>query len=175
MAMDKFPMRWKKQTAGELTVEKDRLYTWFTVRASLPEEGLWCAWAIGSEGELRLGVLEPAGDCVTIRRRFSERLVSPLGRLLGGEIRPVSGKQETWESVAEPDRLFRTPWLRKQLHRRKGILTRQSGARRLVAIPYDKDNPFPLAAMFCFAALEVIEEKKYLIFAFDDKECVVFI
>ena len=77
--MDKFPLLGKEAPLGELTTEREALYTWFTARCRLPGKGLWCAWAVGTQGELRIGVLEPAGDWVAIRRRFSDRMTAPLG------------------------------------------------------------------------------------------------
>ena len=38
--MDKFPLIWAGNPVGELTVEREALYTWFTARCHLPEEGL---------------------------------------------------------------------------------------------------------------------------------------
>ena len=55
--MDKFPLLWEGKALGELIVEQEALYTWFTVRCRLPGEGIWCAWAVGDRGELRLGVV----------------------------------------------------------------------------------------------------------------------
>ena len=77
--MDKFPLMQGCFSVGELITEQEALYTWFEARCRLPGEGLWCAWAVGDRGELRLGVLEPCGDRATIRRRFSARLTAPLG------------------------------------------------------------------------------------------------
>ena len=71
--MDKFPLMQGCFSVGELITEQEALYTWFEARGRLPGEGLWCAWAVGDRGELRLGVLEPCGDRATIRRRFSAR------------------------------------------------------------------------------------------------------
>ena len=62
---DKFPLLLDGRAEGELTVEREALYTWFNARCRLPEEGgLWCAWAVGQAGSLRLGVLEPVGQAV---------------------------------------------------------------------------------------------------------------
>ena len=55
--MDKFPLIWRERPLGEMSVEREALYTWFTVCCRLPEPGLWCAWAVGEQGQLRLGVL----------------------------------------------------------------------------------------------------------------------
>ena len=64
--------------------------------------GLWCAWAVGDRGELRLGVLEPAGERAVIRRRFSDRMTGPLGKILRGEVRaasPSAAETENWETL----------------------------------------------------------------------------
>ena len=111
--MDKFPLLWEGKALGELIVEQEALYTWFTVRCRLPGEGIWCAWAVGDRGELRLGVVEPQNG---IRRRFSRQMTAPLGKLLRGELRPAGERAaETWTAAPEPDRLFHTPWLRRRL------------------------------------------------------------
>ena len=41
--MDKFPLLWDGRSVGELTTEREALYTWFEARCRLPEKGLWCA------------------------------------------------------------------------------------------------------------------------------------
>ena len=82
--MDKFPLIWRERPLGEMSVEQEALYTWFTVCCRLPEPGLWCAWAVGEQGQLRLGVLEPVNGKLTIRRRFSRRMTEPLGKLVQG-------------------------------------------------------------------------------------------
>ena len=80
--MDKFPLLWKERAVGELTAEREALYTCFSARCTLPAEGLWCAWVVGDKGELRLGVLEPQGGAGVICRRFSHRMTAPAGQLL---------------------------------------------------------------------------------------------
>ena len=172
--MDRSPVLLEGKTAGELTTEREALYTWFTARCRLPRKGLWCAWAVGERGELRLGVLEPAGEQSVIRRRFSDRMTAPLGRLLRGEIRPAGEREETWAPAPAPDRLFRTPWLRRQLQNTQGVLTRTEGERRFLAIPYDAKQPFPLTALFCFARLRPVGGKPYVVYGFDKEEWPVF-
>lgn len=174
--MDKFPLLWDSRPVGELTAEQETLYTWFTARCRLPGEGLWCAWAVGDLGELRLGVLEPEGERAVIRRRFSQRMTAPLGRLLRGELRPAQGKsaQPDWEQAPEPDRLFRAPWLRQRLRGVRGVLTRTEGGCRYVAMPYDKEKCFPLTTLFCFARIQRIGGHEYVVYAFDAQESPVF-
>ena len=169
--MDKFPLLWEGTAVGELSVEREALYTWFTARCRLPGEGIWCAWAVGDRGELRLGVLEPQSG---IRRRFSRQMTEPLGKLLRGELRPASGGGEAWTALPEPDRIFRTPWLRRQLHGVRGVLTRLAEGKRLLALPYDSRQPFPLTPLFCLARVRDIGGKRYVVYAFDEKEWPVF-
>jgi len=169
--MDKYPLLLDGRPTGELTVEREGLYTWFGARCPLPE-GLWCAWAVGDRGELRLGVLEPEGrQGGTIRRRFSRQLTAPLGRLLRGELRPAGvGETEHWESVPDPERLFRAPWLCQRLKGTRGALTRLTGETRYLALPYDKGKPFPLTTLFCFAHVRRIGGACYVVYAFDGQE-----
>ena len=167
--MDKFPLLRDGRPAGELTTEQEALYTWFEARGRVPEEGIWCAWAVGDRGELRLGVLEPCGDGAVIRRRFSARLTEPLGRLLRGEIRPAHPAESgEWAPAAEP--LFRTPWLREALGGVSGVLVRREGERQYAAVPYDPARPFPLVRLFCFARIRRIGGRSYAVFTFDGGE-----
>lgn len=168
--MDKFPLLWSGQPLGELTAEPEPLYTWFTVRCRLPEDGLWCAWAVGEAGELRLGVLEPENGQMSIRRRFSRRMTEPLGRLLRGEVRPAVEDGRSWEAVQEPERLFRTPWLRRQLRGMEGVLTQNIEEGRRLALPYDPQKPYPLAPMFCLSRIRRLGAGKYVIYTFDRRE-----
>ena len=170
--MDKFPLLWEGKAIGELSAEQETLYTWFTVRCRLPGEDIWCAWAVGDRGELRLGVVEPQNG---IRRRFSHQMTAPLGKLLRGELRPAGDRtEENWTAAPEPDRLFRTPWLRRQLRDVRGALTRTAETGRFLALPYDEKQPFPLTPLFCLAQPRNIGGKRYLVYAFDGKEWPVF-
>lgn len=173
--MDKFPLMLEGRPAGELTAEREGLYTWFSARCPLPEAGLWCAWAVGDRGELRLGVLEPEGSQGAIRRRFSGRLTAPLGRLLRGEVRPAGAREpEVWEPAPAPEQLFRAPWLRQRLKGVQGARTRRAGETRYLALPYDKAKPFPLTTLFCFARVRGLGGGAYVVYAFDGQDRPVF-
>jgi len=168
--MDKFPLLLEGRSVGELSIEREGLYTWFAARCPLPE-GLWCAWAVGDRGELRLGVLEPEERQGAIRRRFSRQLTAPLGRLLRGEVRPAGVREpESWTPVPAPDQLFRAPWLRQRLKGAQGALTRSAGEVRYLALPYDSRKPFPLTTLFCFARVRKIGTGSYVVYAFDGQE-----
>jgi len=173
--MDKFPLQWRGKSVGELVVEQAGLYTWYTAACRLPDNQLWCVWVVGERGELRLGILEPAGEAACIRRRFSARMVQPLGKLLQGEIRPAAKTvTEQWETVSDPESLFQTPWLRCQLKDMNGVLIRKSGPRRYLAIPWDSAKPFPLPRLMCFPAVRPIRQRCYAVFCFDEAENPVF-
>ena len=101
--MDRFPVLWNGASAGELTTEREGLYTCFHVHCHPPENGVWCAWAVGEQGELRLGVLEPSGGAFVLRRRFSDHMTVPAGRLLRGELRPAGQPTVQWGPAAEPE------------------------------------------------------------------------
>ncbi|WP_298019594.1 hypothetical protein [uncultured Dysosmobacter sp.] len=174
--MDKFPLLWDGKALGELTIEREALYTWFSARCQLPRAGLWCAWVVGDRGELRLGLLEPDGRQASIRRRFSGQMTAPLGRVLRGELRLAGGRPEAerWEAAPKPEELFRAGWLRQRLRGREGALTRTARGCRYLALPYDKGKPFPITTLFCFARIKCIRGEAYAVFAFDDRETPVF-
>ena len=132
-------MLWDGGPWGELMTERQGLYTRFSVRGGrLPEERLWCGWAVGERGVLRLGVLEPEGKSCFLCRRFSAADIGHLGRLLRGEVRPIGQETKSWLPVEAPETLFRAPWLRKRLEHTQGALTCCQGERRLLALPWDK-------------------------------------
>lgn len=167
--MDKFPILWKGRTVGELILEKEPLYTWFAVQCHLPDSGLWCAWVIGEQGTLRLGVLEPTGGCFSIRRRYSDRLTAPLGKVLHGEIRVVSNEETAWERVTEPNKQIRALWLRNLIKGKRDVLMRTEAENTFLAFLYDPKKPFPVVPLFCFAEIRPIEGQLYAVFAFDQK------
>lgn len=174
-SVDKFPLLLDGRAAGELRVERQALYTWFDARCRLPERGLWCAWVVGEKDALRLGVLEPLGQEAVIRRRFSMRMTEPMGRLLRGEVRPAAEEdRETWQAAADPEALFRAPWLRKRLRGASGALVRMGEGRKFLALPYDSGKSFPLPTLFCFASIRSINGNRYAVFIFDSEERPVF-
>lgn len=172
--MDRFPVLWNGASAGELTAEREGLYTCFHVRCHPPENGVWCAWAVGEQGELRLGVLEPSGGAFVLRRRFSDHMTVPAGRLLRGELRPAGQPVSRWEPIAEPEQLFSAAWLRRSMHGLSDVMTCTEGTVRCLALPYDPKKPFPLTELFCFARLRYLGEKAYIEFRFDEKDWPVF-
>lgn len=171
--MDKFPVLWGSGAVGEVTVQQEGLYTEFTVCCRFPEAGLWCVWMIGEFGELRLGVMESAGGCGTLRWQFSRQMTTRLGRLIRGELRPIGNTgKASWERIAEPSELFQTTWLRQQLCGIGGAMFHRESRR--LALPYDAKKPFPLLPLFCFARVCSMGGRLYVLYRFDEKEQPLF-
>ena len=169
--MDKYPVMEGKQAEGELTVTPEALYTVFEV--SCPgREGLWCAWAVGETGTLRIGVLEPENGRLHICRRFSRQLTAPLGTVLRGELRSLTEEREHWEPLNLDS--LKSSYLRCQLGPLPGVLTCRSEGLRLVAVPRDDRRPFPLEAMFCFACSRRVKGRECWVFRFDGREWPAF-
>ncbi len=145
--MDKFPLLLEGRPVGELITEREALYTWFDIRCRLPEKGLWQAWAVGDQGELR-----PAGSV------------------------PVSaGSRNPWQSAPQPESLFQSPpWPRQRLRGQQDALFRRENGLLFLALPYDSSKPFPLTCLFCFASVRMIQGSPYAVFAFGPGEEPVF-
>lgn len=167
MPVDKYPVQAEQKTVGELSVWNEKLYTVLDVACSM-QAGLWCAWAVGEQGAVRIGIPEPEGSRLCIRRRFSRRLMEPAGKILRGELRPLGEERMQWEALCTETDCGRALEQRfRQLH---GVLTCRMDDRRLVAIPRNDAAPFPLEDMFCFARLGQIGGRDCWIFAFDSRD-----
>ena len=97
-----------------------------------------------------------------------------MGQVLRGEIRPALKEKERWERLLDSECQIRTSWLRKQIKGQKDMLIRKNKASTSLAIPYDKENPFPIPALFCFAEIRIISDRSYVVIAFDEAERPVF-
>ena len=170
--MDKFALMREGKAVGELQWEQETDSAVVSARCPPQGDGLWCAWAIGQRQELRIGLMEKQNGQWSIRRRFSRRLTDPLGPLVRGELRAVGqGEQkDAWKAVERPEMLFRPLWLRRQMQGMQGVKTRKGEGSRFVAIPYAKNKPFPLPALFCFARIVEMGEREYAVFAFDERD-----
>lgn len=173
--MEKLPLLYESRPVGELTVRQEGEDTLFSAACRLPEQGLWCLWAVGREGTLRLGCPEQQQGEVRLSRRFSPRMTVPLGKVIRGEVRKALPVESSgWERVQAPERLFRTQWLSGALRGCGGVLTRRKGQVRLVAVPFSVEKPFPLVSLFCFARICTLENSRYAVFAFNREEWPIF-
>ena len=74
------------------------------------------------------------------------------------------------ELLSDPEQLLSNPFFSHMLHGLSGVLLRREGDRRLIAIPWDAEKPFPMTPLFCFAKICRMESISYVIFAFDGRE-----
>ena len=130
--MDKYPVLAGGETVGELTVEaaaSDTVLDMSCVR----REGLWCAWAVGESGALRIGIPEPEGDRLHLRRRFSRSMTAPIGRILRGELRMPERAMPQWLPVDPAAPPVRSERFLRALQARQGVLTCRVDGRLLLA------------------------------------------
>lgn len=169
--MERYPLMYEGTAVGELTAETSGLYVRFCAQGQLPDDGLWCAWAVGESGQLRLGVLEPWEEGARLHRRLSGREASAPGRLVRGELRPASERTlPVWKLTETPERLVSTPWISRALKGRTGVYVRQEGTLRYVAIPWGRGEPFPLTPLFCLASVRLVEGRQRVVYCFDAGE-----
>ena len=172
--MYRFPLLQNGKNVGEMTMRQEGQEMFFSCRSSLPGEGLWSLWAVGETGELRLGLPWTQGNCAVLEKRFSSRMTEPVGQLLRGELRsPQQMPQLRWFKVKE-DCYFHTLWLARQLRSWPGALWCAVGKERMVAVPYEPKQPFPLMPMFCFASLQCIDARTYLVVRLNEEEMPIF-
>jgi len=167
--MERIPLLWQEETVGEMTVETVGLYTCFSCSCHLPDEGLWHVWLAGEGGEVRLGLLEPAGEKAVLKRRLSLRSWAGIGGLRCARLRRADGGREAdWHTAVQLP--FRTPWLRRELAGRADVLLRREPGRIWVAVPYEARKPFPLTQLFCLCRIRRIRGRDYVVFVFDGAE-----
>ena len=53
-------------------------------------------------------------------------------------------------------------------------LRREERGRTEYALPYSPAQPWPLPELFCFARMQSIGERHYIIYAFDEKKTPIF-
>ena len=167
--MERYPLYCGGREAGELTVAEEPMYVTFQAVCRPAEPGLWRAFAVGEQGELRLGVLAPENGAFAIRRRVSRQTARPVGRIVRGEARPCGEEKPglPWEPMGNPAERFGGALPGRLLADLAGGLTKLEGNCRLAALPYDCRRPFPLTELFCFARIQRIGESFYTVFAFD--------
>ena len=181
--MDTMPVLFHGKKSGEARLERQALYTTVHVRCTA-RSGLWYAWAVGEEGEARIGILEPAhGEMSTL---------APLGRLRRIELRPAressaalpgespaakspaSAQASPWQPCAEtwtfPDAFLRRQWQERRREGVREVLTQQADGKQYLAFPRTPSGPFPLPGLFCFARSAVIDGRDYWVFTFNPRQ-----
>lgn len=148
------------RAAGTLRTEPDGADTCFSLSCRLGP-GLWRLWAEGTAGRLLLGTLEGGGP-VSLRRRFSDRLVRPVGTVVRGLAEEVGAtRADAWRPARE------VPSFPAAAALPEGALVRRAGSVWLAAVPCAEDAPFPLTELFCLARIETVAGRRCVVFTFD--------
>ena len=171
--MKELPILLQTERVGNLVIEQEGLYQRFSACCHPPEKRIWCVWLLGQDAVLRIGVVEPEKSGYVISRTFSNHAVDRLGELKTAVLRPAEEREKEWAPVECPEKWFRNPWLRSQIRQNKGVLAVRYRDGCELAIPYDLHRPFPLTQLFCFAGVQYIENKCYVIYRFDKRELPV--
>jgi len=148
--------------AGMLRWKQEGLYVEFEALTDQRFDGIGRAYLRGEGGERLLGVMEPCGSGMRCRKRFAEPQLRWIGRWQGGVLR--RGGEALWSPYAGE---VKGEWAKRLA--REGALQRKKGALQLVALPYDRDQPFPLTELFCLAEIREIGGRQYVVYAFSEE------
>lgn len=176
--MEQFPIQLEGKSVGQLMMHEEPLYWVCEAVCHVTTDSIWRITIIGEKGSFRLGVPEPAGDSLKIRRRVSKQEISKLGKIVnctlsGGST--VVQPTDNWTPISAPAELFRSSFLRERLQSSRDALTQEQNGVRLLALPMDVRQPFPLPALFCMAHLRCIRGHWHVVFAFNKKETPIFL
>ena len=137
------------------------------------EPGLYRGILCGKTGRVDLGTLLPEGEGLRLCRTLTLDHLRRCGcwPVTGGrgELRYAFGAQkfpQGWEERADLTLLFTDPVLSGAVE--KPALWRKDPVGFSLAFPWDTSTPFPLAPAFCFAQVEEMEGKPWVVFSFRD-------
>ena len=154
-----YPLYLQDRRIGTLHISCEGDNTCFEVDCFTPQRQMSRIYAQGEHRRLLLGVLE-SGD-IRLKRRFSKYLTAPMGRMVCAQAEPSPAGRDSWHKVM-PGEIsgFDLP---------DGTLTAKQSSLRLLALPYDETQPFPLVELFCFAEIREIRGSCYAVVAIDDR------
>ncbi len=165
--MEQFALLDKGKSVGEVGVKEEGLYLGFHAQWYHMAEGLHWVYVLGENGSMRLGVLERQGAHGVLQRRLSKQMLRPVGKIQGFQLGEAS-LEIPWEPIL-PGELW---W--NKLSAISGSKTKQVGAKRLLAVAYQPQKPFPLMNFFCFCKPTTIGQSLYLVLTVegDDIACI---
>ncbi len=172
-----YPVLYQGEQAGQVTLTARGGQVQAVVSCRRDNTGLFRAYLLCEKGEYPLGVLEPRGEHMGLRRTVRAGELQALGTVWRGEMRMsyAFSRSDGWEALEAGTGFFqKDPWLSRQAAGLSGALWRREGGLRLLAIPWSPDHPFPLPALFCFARTQVIRGSACVVYRFDEEERPVF-
>ena len=172
-----YPVLYQGDQAGSVTLTAQGGRTQVEVSCRRDNTGLFRAYLLCERGEYPLGVLEPKGEGMGLRRTVRTGELQALGSTWRGELRLsyAFAHQTQWQSLAAAGEFFqRDAQLARELSGIPGALWRQERNVRLLALPYRTDQPFPITTLFCFAQIQTIQGQAYVVYRFDRDDHPVF-
>ena len=147
--------------------------------AQLPrdEAGLYKGWLVGPSGRALLGTFIPEGAVLQLKRTLTldelrrqgawppQGAEAELTFRFTGKGERSAGLPQGWSWEPTPRRLMGEPLLARSAGD-TGALLRRGKEGFSLAYPYRPGEPFPLTPLFCFARIEELEGRPYLLFPF---------
>lgn len=146
-----YPLLLSGEKAGTLRIEQQGLYTCMEVTAEA-REGLLRIWVQGGGREAYLGIMQPEGEGLSLRRRLSRRELAAFPQVIEQASDQQLPPQEEVNITQEPQEPEQTLALPLPEHepqvastvepptliwqeRRDGSLVTEEGGHRLLALP----------------------------------------
>lgn len=155
-----------------LDVKEEGLRALLTATRPDDGRGLYKAWVLGPTGRLLLGTMAPEQGALSIRRTLSLAELRRCGAWPAqGAAAELSfsfaapGLPSGWRA-AEGD-LFTDRALGAQVRALSGAILYTDRGGFFLAAPWSPQRPFPLAELFCFAAVRTLGEGTWAVFCFD--------
>lgn len=171
------------EMVGEMTVYTQGMMTVFEGTCRPDREGPFRVAALSEDYLIMLGVMLPNEDGYYIRRSFSKNAMAELGINEISEFRLIypeeekkqveekkeAFREEGWQPVSEPWRLFRDEELAEVCRQVKGAkMKREENGDISLAVPLERNAPFPAMPIFCFGTYDKIANKPYVVFRLRD-------
>ena len=172
-----YPVLYQGEQVGQVTLTEQGGRTQAAVSCRRDNAGLFRAYLLCERGEYPLGVLEPRGEEMCLRRTVRTGELQALGVIWRGEMRMsyAFSRPDGWQSLERAEAFFTADAELSRLAAGiQGGLWRREGSGRLLALPYAPERPFPLAPLFCFARVETIRGSVYAVYRFEEGDRPAF-
>lgn len=156
---------------GKMRVWEDSGRVFFRCEREVSGEGIYKVWIRGDGGEMLLGTLAPEGNRLVLGRAVWQMELRRSGcwPLRGGKCAlavPFGNRgNDGWYWEDNPARLVDEETACLGEWRR--MLARRRNDRVELAIPWRREKPIPLSALFCLAQPEQIRGELCLVWKFD--------
>ena len=167
--MERVKVYCRENCRGEATMEQSEGRVEIRVAMDDPADGLYRATLVGTRGQMALGIMESQKESLILRRRPWLRDVERLGEVQRVQVNcafPFRGKC-VWQEAEQPSKLVDHVFLKERLASLSRAWWRREGGKLFLALPLEKEEPFPLEALFCFGKIDCVEGRRCVVYAFD--------